>query len=141
MEEIKTKICSKCNKEKPLSEYHKRSNRPCGVRSQCKQCYKDYPTKLKRRDNYMREYDLFKSYKISLEEYEKMLKEQNNSCKICESHIDNLKDKRKKNFCVDHCHTTGKIRGLLCDSCNKAIGFFNDDISLLKKAILYSSKK
>lgn len=85
----------------------------------------------------MREYDLFKSYKISLEEYEKMLDQQNNSCKICNVHIDTLQSKRKKNFCVDHCHNTGKIRGLLCDSCNKAIGFFNDDISLLERAILY----
>lgn len=137
MEDIKTKVCSKCKEDKPLSEYHKRANRPCGVKSQCKECYKNYPAKLKRRDNYMREYDLFKSYKISLEEYEKMLKQQNNCCKICNINIGTLHNKRKKNFCVDHCHSTGKIRGLLCDSCNKGIGFFNDNTSLLEKAILY----
>lgn len=85
----------------------------------------------------MREYDLFKSYKISLEEYEKMLKQQNSCCKICNINIETLQNKRKKNFCVDHCHSTGKIRGLLCDSCNKGVGFFNDNTSLLEKAILY----
>lgn len=135
--EVKTKVCSKCKEDKSISEYHKRSNRPSGVRSQCKECYKKYPTALKRRDNYMREYDLFKSYKITIEEYNSMLEEQKECCKICNTHISSLKDSRKKNFCVDHCHSTGKIRGLLCDSCNKAIGFFNDDISLLEKAIIY----
>lgn len=42
---------------------------------------------------------------------------------------------------IDHCHKTGKIRGILCSRCNTALGGFNDDIKLLDKAINYLSCK
>jgi hypothetical protein len=132
-----TKICSKCSENKPLSEYHKRSNRPCGVRSQCKMCYKDYPVTMKRRDGYMREYDLNKSYKITVDEYNKMFLKQKGCCAICNININEINKAHKKNLCVDHNHITKKIRGLLCDKCNRGLGLFCDDNNLLLKAINY----
>lgn len=131
------KICSKCKIEKPKTDFHKRTNRPCGVRSQCKECYSKYPKKLKRREGYMRQYDLNKSYGLTCNDYEIMLEIQKGCCKICKRHLNEVSNKRKKALCVDHCHNTNVIRGLLCDKCNRGIGLFNDSPELLKIAKLY----
>jgi hypothetical protein len=131
------KICSSCKIEKPLSEYHKRNNRPCGVRSICKSCYKEYPKK--QRKDYMREYDLMKSYSITKNDYEALLKQQDNKCKICGSEPPSIG--KKKYLCVDHDHKTGKIRGLLCDKCNRGIGLLNDDYKIIQNALNYILNK
>jgi hypothetical protein len=84
---------------------------------------------------------MLKSYGITLSEYRSLLQKQDSRCAICgqiESAI-NWKTKEKKSLAVDHCHSTGKVRGLLCQSCNTALGSFNDDVSLLAKAIAYLS--
>ena len=73
-----------------------------------------------------------KSYGVSLEKYNKLQKEQKGLCKICGK-------KPKRKLCLDHCHKTNKIRGLLCHSCNFGLGLFKDKISVLKKAIKYLS--
>lgn len=64
-----------------------------------------------------------------------MLKEQEGKCKIC-SNTTNLHS-RNNNLDIDHCHITGKVRGLLCNKCNKAIGYFEDNPELIKKALKY----
>lgn len=75
-------------------------------------------------------------YGIGLEEYNKLLQEQGGVCAICGG----TEMKRGKYLCVDHDHVTGKIRGLLCDQCNHAIGKFKDDPTLLLKAIDYLTR-
>ena len=72
-------------------------------------------------------------YNISVEVYDNMLTNQGNTCKICG--IDSCKT--GKAFAVDHCHTTNKIRGLLCSNCNTALGLMSDDVARMKKAIKY----
>jgi hypothetical protein len=130
------KVCSKCNIEKELSEYHKRSNRPCGVRSECKKCCNERLKSVKRRDGYNRDYNL-KKYGLTFDDYNKLFIEQNESCKICKRHISEVNKGKKKVLCVDHCHTTNLVRGLLCDKCNRGIGLFNDNIEMLERAIQY----
>ncbi len=66
-------------------------------------------------------------YGMSLEEYHGMVSEQGGLCAIC---VNKLEE-------VDHNHKDGTIRGLLCNKCNKGLGFFNDDIALMEKAIAY----
>ena len=73
-------------------------------------------------------------YGISLESYNLMCKNQNNSCRICGTHKDNVTRKR---LFVDHCHIIGGVRGLLCHACNTALGLFKDDTNVLQKAIKY----
>lgn len=73
-------------------------------------------------------------YGITLDDYHKMLKEQNHKCFICG--IDEI-DSRDSKLCVDHCHITNKVRHLLCHNCNCGLGNFKDDFNLLEKAALY----
>jgi hypothetical protein len=74
-------------------------------------------------------------YNITFDEYSALLEGQNSCCAICK------KKPTNKHLAVDHCHKTGKIRGLLCNSCNRAIGLMKDDITLLKNSIKYLTKK
>jgi len=73
-------------------------------------------------------------YGISIEQYEQMLIDQNYRCKICGSTDPGHK---KKHFSVDHCHETGRVRGLLCANCNLTLGYVKDDVALLKSCIGY----
>lgn len=76
-----------------------------------------------------------KKYGITIEEYNKLLEEQDGCCKICGKYFTEY----KRDFSVDHNHTTGKVRGLLCNSCNTGIGLLGEDIDILIKAIKYLS--
>ena len=113
------KQCRSCGVEKPLSEFHKRSDTG-NLQTQCKNCY--HSRQLER------------LYGITLAEYDRMYEEQNGVCKIC--HLPQ-ESKRNTRLCVDHNHTTGEVRGLLCDSCNRAIGLLKDDPRLLDRAAEY----
>ena len=75
-----------------------------------------------------------KRYGISPEDYDTMLKEQDNKCKICLVSFTTLK---LQNIHVDHCHTTKQVRGLLCNLCNVGLGTFKDNTETLTNAIVY----
>jgi hypothetical protein len=76
-------------------------------------------------------------YGISLIDYENMFAYQNGKCKICK--IDS--SKLTKILVIDHCHKTGRVRGLLCDRCNVGLGSFKDDSMLLRSAASYLDSK
>lgn len=76
-------------------------------------------------------------YGVTPEMFEAMLNNQTSQCAICGSMFGT---KQADKPCVDHCHTTGKIRDLLCGHCNKGLGFFKDNPSLLQAAVQYLSK-
>ena len=84
----------------------------------------------KNRENY-RKHRLKTKYNITIEQYNFMLEKQNGCCNICKKHQDELKNI----LAVDHDHATGKIRGLLCMKCNRALGAYNDNIDILLNAI------
>lgn len=69
-------------------------------------------------------------YGITTAEYNLMLSNQNGTCAICLRVPD-------KSLCIDHCHVSGKVRGLLCNPCNKGLGLFKDNIDHLNRAIMY----
>ncbi len=77
---------------------------------------------------------LIREYGISLVEYDKMLVAQEGVCAICG------RPDPKRRLTVDHCHLTGKVRGLLCKKCNTAIGLLGDSSDVLVKALAYCLK-
>lgn len=79
---------------------------------------------------------LKRQYSMTLEDYNAMLLAQDNRCAICGTH----KDKLKRILQVDHDHDTGKIRALLCNSCNGGLGLFRDSPILLRLAEQYINK-
>lgn len=86
--------------------------------------------------------ELKKSYNITLDQYLKMLLEQDNKCAICKrpEKAIHFQTKEVRRLAVDHCHKTGSVRDLLCSSCNRGIGSFEDNIEFLTKAIEYLTK-
>jgi hypothetical protein len=125
------KTCSKCGVKQDISNYYLVSKAK-GIYPQnpCISCVKKY-----QKDRYQKIYEksIIRKFDLNSQEYNKMLEDQEYSCKICNTHIDKL----SKNLAVDHCHITGKVRGLLCSKCNTGIGMLKDDIKLLEKALQY----
>ena len=83
------------------------------------------------------EADLQYRFGISLAEYTELCIEQNGQCAICQQPETEMRNGRIKALAVDHDHISGKIRGLLCSSCNTGIGKLKDSVELLQSAIRY----
>jgi hypothetical protein len=112
------KQCSSCGAERPLTAFGAHSNgKP---RKQCKDCVTAAHYK--------------RTYGITMDEYDTMYQNQKGVCKICSLP---QKHKQHNRLCVDHDHQTGEVRGLLCDACNRGLGYFKDDERLLEQAIEY----
>lgn len=69
---------------------------------------------------------------------EEIIKNHNKTCDICKTDVPGF---GRKNFCIDHDHNTGAVRGILCQQCNLGLGYFKDSPAILKSAIEYLSKK
>lgn len=82
---------------------------------------------------YQRRLDLKKLYGITTEYYDRMLESQDGRCAICKQPPSG----KRKSLCVDHCHETGEIRGLLCLACNWGLGYFKDSVENLHQAVSY----
>lgn len=135
------KTCRSCGVEKPLDEFIKDKNRPDGRYPYCKVCnavrrkekaYWKNRDPLK--DKAYRRVGLLRKYGLTEQDYDSMLAEQNYACAICKN--PDPQD-RWNRFHVDHCHTSGKVRGLLCSHCNTGLGKFYDNTEVLREAIRY----
>lgn len=154
------KTCTKCLEIKESSEFYPRGDKKgCGLRSHCKLCVtskvkEDYDP-IKKKEYNAKYYEITQEsqrehskkfyqmkgkanrlkaeYGITLDDYIKMHEDQHGVCAICKQ------PERVKNrvLTVDHCHKTGKVRGLLCFDCNTALGKFKDNTELLETAIGY----
>lgn len=126
--------CTECGVFKLASEFQLENNVKAfgGVtmRAQCRPCREHIKWKT----------FIIRTYGITAEDYYNMLAAQDNKCAVCESEeVNNSRVSSNKLF-IDHCHDTGKVRGLLCSKCNHGIGLLNDDTALLQKAIEYLNK-
>ncbi len=86
-----------------------------------------------------RHQQLLRGYGLTPADYEAMLTAQNSLCAICArpERAANPRGNRPRRLAVDHCHTTSRVRGLLCAACNAMLGAVNDQILLLQAAITY----
>lgn len=80
---------------------------------------------------------LLRTYGITMNDHNTMYREQDGLCKICNTSGFVMKKCHKIKLVVDHCHTTGVVRGLLCHNCNRALGLLHDDIDCLDRAKEY----
>lgn len=112
-----TKTCDCCNISKPETEYYKKDFNG-RLDSNCKSC-----RIIKTRE---------KTLGVTEAQYWEMYHSQDGKCGICQSR---LYSKRYKRFAVDHNHSTGQIRGLLCTNCNTGLGLFKDCPTALNRAI------
>jgi hypothetical protein len=151
---VNTFVCSKCKVSKLASDFGKCKNKKNGLKSNCKDCankstrnsfnknkekhYKKHKEYIEQNKNevtsYRRDWHFKNKYNITLTELDDLRVKQNYSCKLCGKHE---LDTPRKSLCVDHCHKTNKVRGLLCESCNQALGLFYDNINTIEKAAKY----
>lgn len=80
---------------------------------------------------------LAQKYGITVEDYQRMWDEQNGLCAICQMVESRVQNGKTMWLSVDHDHDTGAVRGLLCQACNAAIGFLNEDTTRMMSAIKY----
>ena len=139
------KKCTNCNLEKPKTEFYKEAAQKDGLRTECKVCRnqkaqvwrennrEQYNAVVKKANRKRYPIARLQRYGITLEQYNQMLTQQNNLCKIC-----NKPQVGKRPLAVDHCHETNKVRGLLCYNCNRGMHYI-DNAEFLTKALKYKS--
>lgn len=118
------KKCGICRETKPVQDYHKQGT---SITSYCRWCYRTTVS-------------LKSKYGLTKEGYENLLALQGGCCQICR-----VPEQSNRRLSVDHDHsccpgrtTCGNcIRGLLCDTCNSAIGLLKDDLAIVKSAVTY----
>ena len=151
-----TKPCSKCRVSKPLGQFHVNTEGLFGRRSFCKKCsntvYKERRAKSRSVAEKSREQNrqwkegnpdkvwaarIKRNFGLSVSDYKIMLDRQKGVCAICLEAETAIISGKLLRLSVDHCHTTGKIRGLLCRKCNLGLGHLKDNVLHLKRAIDY----
>jgi hypothetical protein len=133
--------CSICNNVKDCSLFSKKKDSKRGYSYRCKSCHNDYvrsswypenkdkhasSTKRWKKDNFLQVKAT--AHNVDLKETKLKYDLCDGKCQICKMELP---------LCLDHCHTTNKVRGFLCSKCNLGIGYFLDDITLLESAIDY----
>ena len=139
------KTCPKCGEHKSAAEFavNLRGPRKGLLVAYCKQCNLAQQAKRRAKDKTIyerveRNSKYKRQYGITVDDYNRMLTAQNDGCGICGV---KTPGNRTKHFHVDHCHSTGKVRGLLCHKCNRALGLFDDNVDVLLQAAKYLSEE
>lgn len=134
-----TKRCKKCLKIKPSLEFFTILKRDhLQLFPYCKLCCSRLNKEKRKRNKHIntlrdKVYRLRNQYRMTFSEFEEMRIKQKSRCLICQGILFRPH--------IDHNHSTGKIRGLLCGQCNVGIGFFKEDAAILRRAIKYIKSK
>jgi hypothetical protein len=144
------KTCPRCSVNKPASDFHRSQQTSDGLNSYCKPCTAEYGREYAPRRRSLRrsgdrraalraaerKYRLDRKYGLTLDEYHEMLSAQGSTCAICEAD----EPGGRGSWHVDHCHSGGHVRGILCFRCNFALGLLRDDPSIFSRAAEYLLK-
>lgn len=136
------KKCARCNKNKSTEEFDLITRRnkaktksKKSLSSYCKSCkaeiHKTTYDEVAKKQKFIR--NINARHNMSIEEYQDLFKAQNGKCAICKRDLLSF----KKRPAIDHCHITGKNRGLLCNPCNSGIGFLGDNYETCLNAAMY----
>lgn len=136
--------CRRCDVLQPIREFYQHSRNSAGRMHICRTCTKA-SAKRWRDENRERFIELRwrreikTKYGITADDYERMLSEQDGRCAGCGS--DSPGPRYGRVFNIDHCHRTGRVRGLLCDDCNLALGRMNEDGDKLRSLAVYADER
>lgn len=131
------KQCHKCGEAKRLEDFPRRSESSDGRSTRCKACNIAGNARLRAIPGWAHEHHLRRQFGITLAEYEALLARQGGVCAICGGPQGDTYRGRAREFTVDHDHTTGAVRGLLCGLCNRGLGNFRDTPALMLRAAEY----
>ena len=135
---VSYKHCSRCKLEKSTKDFCKNAKTLDGLQSRCKECAKKH-----RQENA----ETWKRYNVkakSLAKYgelpdtlHKMLEQQKGVCAICRKALSFYAAEKRDKPHIDHDHITGRVRGLLCITCNTGLGMFSDNVETMRLAVDY----
>ena len=123
---MEMKNCSWCKETLPLDRFSKRtySSGNIGYQSKCKSC-----EKVSKKRYYKPHENIRRALNISDSDYTTLIEKSQGHCEVCSRPLTKI--------CIDHDHNTGKVRGVLCNNCNTALGLVGDNVSTLTKLIQY----
>lgn len=127
----KEKECSKCKNVLPVERFSKKSGDADLYVAACRRCVADA-----RREAYGKR-SIVQLYGITPDQYREMFAKQDGKCAICRQSETGKRAERGFPLAIDHCHSAGSVRGLLCNKCNLGLGNFNDEITRLEAALVY----
>lgn len=131
-----TKICRFCEQEKEEIDFYRFFDRWSNkhyLSTRCKPCHQEYRRNNPATPRNRKAEKLQLRYGMTYEQWESMRERENYRCMVCGISEDEL----GKRLDVDHCHTSGKVRGLLCNPCNTMIGHARDSVAVLEAAAAY----
>jgi hypothetical protein len=115
--------CSTCREVRPATEFYADPKAANGLQSACKAC--------------CRARQVSRTTGLDRLAYIELLDKVGHACQVCGAAPDSSRNNRNQYLSVDHCHATGRVRGLLCARCNHALGLLNDDPAIIRKLATY----
>lgn len=134
---ITTKACSTCKTEQPRANYHRNRGNADGLDPRCRSCRVAATATHVTDHGRKRSAANLRTYGLTSDQYDQLHDAQNGLCAICSQPETMTYRGRTKALSIDHDHNTGQVRGLLCASCNFALGKFYDDPHRLRAAADY----
>lgn len=120
--------CSVCKVDKDKSEFYRRRKTKSSLQTLCKTCKKLQNCSYKRSNSKYLKYNLKHKYNLTVDEYNSLVDKHGSKCAICR--------KDDGRLCIDHCHSTGKVRGILCNRCNTSLHLIENH-NLHSRALKY----